>query len=292
MRPRKNELAELGDTALRQLRGPVLTGVRKRIARWRDPRERLLRRRKRAKQGTVAGATATGTFGAGSAVSFSPSLLGIQDPAALGAALDLGGFALGTVAVASGAATIAGAVKYRRLKRTPLPAAAPEPVELPVRGSAAFEPMRRLRDAEQSLHEVLGQLSSTGAGGEAASDARSAADGIASALREVATKVTAVEAVVPHSPVADRGQLEAEVVRLRSELDEGVDGYGGLVAAAGRAVAATSAPEQKHLMQDATDRLAGLAKALHEVSGANAPESLPEAPEESPQERDVGGNRI
>lgn len=271
MQSRKHEFAELGETALRQLRGPVLTRVRKKIAQWRDPRARLLRRRRRSKQTAVAGATATGTLGAGSVVSFSPSLIGFQADPALAAMLDVGGFGLAVTAVASGAGTIAGTVKHRRLMRTPLPAPAPEPVELPARDSSAYEPMRRLRDAERSLHEVLAKLSATGAGTDAASDARTTADGVSLALREVAAKVSAVESAIPHAPEDQQAVLRDDVARLREELDEGVDGYGGLVAAAGRAVAAGSAPEQKHLMQDATDRLMGLSDALQELSRSQSP---------------------
>ncbi|MGP4018137.1 phage shock envelope stress response protein PspM [Saccharopolyspora sp. 5N708] len=277
MKPRKHELAQqLGEAALEQLRGPVLNEVRRKFATWRDPRSRLLRQRKRAKRTATGSAVTAGVFGAGSVVSASTT-------AAWNALGELGWlvqdtttFGLGGLAVISGVGAVGAGLKYRRLKRTPLPEPLPEPVALPPQGSAAREPMQWLRDAEQSLHGSLSQLTSAGAG-SAAADARGTADNAADELRRVAQRLLAVEAATRHAPAAERSELRADVQRLRAELDEGVEGYGGLVAAAGRAVAASGAPEQKHLLQDATDRLAGLAAGLRELSGADGP--TPEPPE-------------
>jgi hypothetical protein len=61
------------------------------------------------------------------------------------------------------------------------------------------------------------------------------------------------------------GCLEG-VRRLRGQLDEGVDGYCVLVAAAGRALAASTAMDHRHALNDATDHLAGLASALRDLS--------------------------
>ena len=55
---------------------------------------------------------------------------------------------------------------------------------------------------------------------------------------------------------------------LREQLDEGLDGYRSLVAAAGRVVAASSAAGPKQELTEATDHLAGLAVALRELSDA------------------------
>ena len=54
--------------------------------------------------------------------------------------------------------------------------------------------------------------------------------------------------------------------RLREQLDEGLNGYRSLVAAAGRVVAASSSAGPKQELTDATDHLAGLAVALRELS--------------------------
>ncbi|RCW43288.1 hypothetical protein DFQ14_107178 [Halopolyspora algeriensis] len=268
MSRRREEFSEWGEFALDQLRGPVLTGFRRKLAAWRDPRARLIRRRRRAKYGTASGATATGALGGGAYLSYAAENFWVTLEPATETMLDVTSFGVGGLALAAGAGTVGAALKYRRLKRTPLPQPPPEPVQLPPRDSQAREPMRRLRDAEQSLHSALTRLTDAGVGvaGEPATEARTTAARAASALRAVADRLVAVEGAVPHAPAQDREALRSDVARLRAELDEGVESYGGLVAAAGRAVAASGASEQKHVMQDATDRLAGLAAALQELS--------------------------
>jgi len=261
--PPRKELAEWGEAALRELRGPVAGEVRRKIARWRDPRARLLRKRRRARQTAVTGAVGTGALGAGSYAAFAPHAIGLFPGPALETLLDVTAFGVGGVAVATAFGSVAAWRQYRRLVRTPLPDAAPEPVELPPSGSQARAPMRLLADAEQSMHRALSQLSS---GGFAeAADARATADSAAAALREVAARLQAVEGAMAHAPESEQEHLRADVRRLRAELDEGVEGYRHLVAAAGRAVAASGSPEQRHAVQDATDRLAGLAAGLHEL---------------------------
>jgi hypothetical protein len=297
VQPRKQELAEWGEAALHQLRGPVLTGVRKKLAAWRDPRARMLRRRRRVKKATAAGAATTGIFGGGSVLSFTLPV----EPGMTETLFDASGAGLAGLALVAGLGTISGVLKYRRLMRTPLPEPAPEPVELPPHGSQAREPMLQLRDAEQSLHGALSQLTTAGAGagGDSVADARATASSAAAALRQVAERLCAVEAAMQHSPEADREALRADVQRLRTELDEGVEGYGRLLAAAGRAVAASGAPEQKDLMQDATDRLAGLAAGMRELSGSGSsglalePESrgIGEAHQSAAEPRDPGAGQ-
>lgn len=269
MNKRWNLLAEWNDLALEQLRGPVLTKVRRKLTAWRDPRARLVRQRRRAKHTTVAGATTTGALGGGAYLSYAADDFWNITESLTETMLDVASFGIGGLAIAVGAGTVGAGLKYRRLKRTPLPDPPPEPVELPSHGSQAREPMQRLRDAERSLHGALTQLDAAGVGvaGDSVVDARGTAARAASALRGVADRLVAVEGAIPHAPESERATLRSDVRRLRSELDEGVESYGGLVAAAGRAVAASGASEQKHLMQDATDRLAGLASALQELSG-------------------------
>lgn len=257
---------------MRQLRGPVFDDLRRRFAGWRDPRTRLLRRRRRSKRVAGAGAAGAGVFGLGSYGSMA------ADPAwdQLGALGELAqmtsAFGLGGLAVASGAGAIGAGLRYRKLKREPLPDPAPVPVALPSRESEAREPMQRLQEAEQTLHNALSQLSGTVAG-SAPVDARGTADATAAELRTGAERLQAVESAIEHSPAEDRAALRADVRRMRSELDDGVDEYGTLVAAAGRAVAASGAPEQGDALRDATDRLAGLASGLREVFGAPDDES-------------------
>lgn len=261
---RKRELAQLGEVALEQLRGPVFSEVKRRLADWRDPRARLVRQRKRAKRTAVGGATSAGVFGAGAVGTGAVGTGSMEAVAGVPEIFwDVSTVGLGGFAALGAAVAVKFGVKYRRLKNTPLPESS-APAALPAPGSAARPSMQRLRDAEQTLQGALAQLSEAGAGA-AAADARATADHTAAELRRGAQRLIAVESALRHAPESQRGALREDVERLRGELDEGVDGYGGLVAAAGQAVAASGSVEQTHLLQDATDRLAGLAEGMRVV---------------------------
>jgi hypothetical protein len=154
-----------------------------------------------------------------------------------------------------------------------MPAGKPAKSALPPKGSAAREPMQRLAEAEQALAQVLGQLSGTAGApaavpAESVDQARTTSTEAATALRAVAGQLVAVELARDHAPPLERGPLVEGVSRLREQLDEGLDGYRSLVAAAGRVVAASSAPGPKRELTEATDHLAGLAVALRELSDA------------------------
>ena len=147
------------------------------------------------------------------------------------------------------------------------------PTALPPKNSAAREPMQRLADAEKALVQVLAQLSGTASMPssvpvESVAQAQATSAEAATALRAVAAQLVAVELARDHAPPLERGPLVEGVSRLREQLDEGLDGYRSLVAAAGRVVAASSAPGPKQELTDATDHLAGLAVALRELSDA------------------------
>lgn len=142
---------------------------------------------------------------------------------------------------------------------------------MPPKGSAAREPMQRLAEAEVALSELMRQLA--GAEGmpasvplESVAQAEQTGVEAANALRAVAAQLVAVELARDHAPSMERGPLVDGVRRLREQLDEGLDGYRSLVAAAGRVVAASSSAGPKQDLADATDHLAGLAVALRELS--------------------------
>ncbi|MFL6124844.1 phage shock envelope stress response protein PspM [Actinophytocola sp.] len=142
---------------------------------------------------------------------------------------------------------------------------------LPPKGSAAYEPMQRLSEAEDALTQLVRQLSGTQGTPasvplESVEEAERAAAEAALALRAVAAQLTAVELARDHAPPMERAPLIDGVRRLREQLDEGLTGYRGLLAAAGRVVAASSSAGPKQELADATDRLAGLAVALRELS--------------------------
>jgi hypothetical protein len=127
--------------------------------------------------------------------------------------------------------------------------------------------MERLAEAEQTLAVLLGQIShGRSVPAESVEHTRRIGSEAAAALRGVAGQLHAVERARDHAPVLERGPLADAVRRLRSQLDEGLDGYGSLVAAAGRVLAASSLAAPTDELTEATEHLAGLAVALRELS--------------------------
>ncbi|CAM3673224.1 hypothetical protein KIPE111705_19900 [Kibdelosporangium persicum] len=248
---------ELRQLVEKQLRGPVADQVRAHLARYTDPAAKHERRKKRAAAamwififlglllGVVGAVIATGTAG------FEALLAGAV----------IGVFALGSLALG-----VRSGGRLRRLNKAPVPTAVP--TALPPARSAAREPMERLADAERVLADLLRQLSSprSTVPADSVEQARATGAEAASALREVAAELQAVERARDMAPAADRAALSDGVVRLRAQLDEGLEGYGALIAAAGRLVAASSSGgPDNYALTDATDRLHGLAVALREI---------------------------
>jgi hypothetical protein len=152
-------------------------------------------------------------------------------------------------------------------EHTPVAAATQRPV-MPPKSSAAHEPMQRLAEAEDALAQLVRQLSATSSSvpPESVADAERTGAEAAQALRAVAAQLAAVELARDHAPPMERGPLVEGVRQLREQLEEGLNGYRSLVAAAGRVVAASSSASPTQELTDATDRLAGLAVALRELS--------------------------
>lgn len=164
-----------------------------------------------------------------------------------------------------------GRLRQLRKEQATLPAALPAPAAMPAKSSRSYEPMRRLAGAEASLAELLGQLEHDSLHGsvpaESVADARATGKEAAAALRAVAARMATLETAVQHTSGANRAELLAGVEELRAQLEAGIDGYGELIAAAGRVVAAgTPAPTHRSVLTEATDHLAGLAAALRELS--------------------------
>lgn len=142
---------------------------------------------------------------------------------------------------------------------------------MPPRESAAYEPMQRLSEAEDALTQLVRQLAGTEGTPasvplESVAHAEQTGAEAAQALRAVAAQLAAVELARDHAPPMERGPLIEGVRRLREQLEEGLNGYRSLVAAAGRVVAASSSAGPKQELAEATDHLAGLAVALRELS--------------------------
>ncbi|GAA2835274.1 phage shock envelope stress response protein PspM [Crossiella cryophila] len=259
--PRDELRRQVGQLVSQQLSGPM-DKVRRKLAAWQDPRAKLLRRRRRATRTLTVSSTAAAITGT---IAF---FIG-SNPAAL--EWTEAGF--GSVAVVSLVGAVSSGLRSIRLYRTPLPApAAPPPPPLPPSSSMAREPLQRLAAAESTLDQLLRQLSAPHNGLaplslETVEYSRATAAEAASAVRAVGQQLRAVELARDTAPALERGHLSDEVRRLRTELDEGVDGYCGLVATAGRAVAASSTAAPRQALEDATDHLAGLAAALRELAG-------------------------
>ena len=244
---------------------PAVAEVRAKWQRWNEPAAKHQRRIRRTSRmltlwvlitilfGVLTVLSATGLIGSGPEI----------------AQTVLGGFAtlvFGTFSVRTG-------LRLRELKKTDLPAAPSGPPPLPPAGSVAREPMERLAESEASLGELLRQLSVPTSLGTTAvpevsvADARATATEAARALRGLADRIQAIERGRNSAPERERAALQAAVTKLREQLDDGIEGYGSLVAAAGRAVAASTdgLGTSREALTDATDRLAGLALALKDL---------------------------
>ncbi|MEX2290378.1 MAG: hypothetical protein WD794_08645 [Mycobacteriales bacterium] len=139
---------------------------------------------------------------------------------------------------------------FRALPAATAPAA---PVPLPPAvGSVAFPFVRRLEVVREELRRLVPLVSP--AGREAAEEAWQAAAEADTALRWQAVRLAAVE---PH-----RG---ADPALLRA-LEEGVGCQERLVTAVADLVAASADPLATSRLQEAADRLHGLAQGLREVS--------------------------
>lgn len=135
--------------------------------------------------------------------------------------------------------------------------------QLPRPGSAARTPMRRLLEAEGALVKLLRQLSDVQR--EPAEHAWHVATNTAASLRAVASRIEAVELAAEQAPPDKRATLEDAAGSLQRKLDQGIDAYRELIAAAGLALAGVPVAAPAELIE-ATESLAGLAEALRELA--------------------------
>jgi HAMP domain-containing protein len=261
MGSRRKPADELVQLVGAQLRGPVVDQVRLKVTAWNDPRARLDRRRRRAGRVmtfwllVLALLSVVGVF----------SLLGVFGTYE-GVASVMGIAVAGVLAVRTGTKIRELNSARQRLELTAPPARPP----LPAKGSAARRPMERLVEAEDTLRELLRQLDSasvTSVPTDSVEQARATSAEAAAALRSVSAQLQAVERARDTAPPLDRAPLVEGVRRLRGQLDDGVEGYCALVAAAGRTLAASTASSNpKQVLNEATDHLAGLASALRDLA--------------------------
>lgn len=258
MEPRRKVAGEIAQVIGSQLQGQIADQVKRRYAAWNDPRAKLDRRYRRSSRVltfwliVLALLAVVGTLTLVGALGTAPGVV---------AALGFAGTSV--LAVRTNLKMRGIDAERRQLEATP----APEP--LPARSSAARQPMERLEDAQDTLRELLRQLDSaalTSIPTDSVEQARATGAEAASAIRAVSRQLQAVERARDTAPPLDRAPLVEGVRRLRTQLDEGVDGYCGLVAAAGRVLAESTASDPRQVLGDATDHLAGLASALRELS--------------------------
>lgn len=229
------------------------------FGRWNDPRQKQIRRIKRARRrgswfGSASGISAAST--AGLAVASAPEWT----------MLATGGGAAVLAVPAAFAFT-----KYRRLRAEPLAAARPTKTALPGRSSAAYEPMSRLVGAQQSLYELSGVLMrSEFVDSAELAETGDVAAAAARALTEMATDIVAMERAADANARAG-AHLAATIASSAAELGTGVDQYEELVAAAARLTTPTGIPSsalegRRAELVSATDRLEGWATALAELA--------------------------
>ncbi|WP_441346811.1 phage shock envelope stress response protein PspM [Rhodococcus sp. W8901] len=242
-------------SVLREVGGTVADTMR----RWSDPRERMLRKRRRARKRATRFGIASGAGVVGSA-----SLAAASAPdwtiVATGGAAAL--FAIPAVVAVS---------TYRHLTSVPLPPATVTRQPLPPVGSAARAPMERLASAESGLHQLLGVLSRSAiVDAEEIDHTGETARSASSALRAVAADVVAMESA-GRGTAAAAAHLQQSVRAAGEQLDIGVAQYEGLVTAAAKMTAPAQSPSytlldrQREELLSASDRLEGWAEALGEV---------------------------
>lgn len=245
------------------------------VRRWADPRERELRKRRRARRrsfqlGTVSGLTTAGTVG----------LAVISAPAWI--VVVIGG---GAVMLVTG--TALSARRYLRLRRNPLPRATFVPKKLPPLWSATRAPIAQLIQAERALYDLGAQLEHTRRlPDDELTDMLETAESGAAALHALASDVMAMERAAgtvgrANSSAADalRGNIDFVLARL----EPGVVEYEDVVAAAARILAVPETAVVRHEfdvivadLRHAADRLDGWAQALTEIADRSVAAPLPE----------------
>ncbi|WP_408586789.1 phage shock envelope stress response protein PspM [Prescottella soli] len=242
-------------SVLREVGGSVADTMR----RWSDPRERMLRKRRRARKratrfGIASGASVVGAASLAAASAPDWTMVATGGAAAL--------FAIPAVVAVS---------TYRQLTATPLPPAAASRRPLPPIGSAARAPMERLASAENSLQQLIGVLTrSAVVDVEELDRTGETAQAASAALRTVAGDVVAMKSA-GRGTAAAATHLEQSIRAAVQQIDVGVAQYEGLVTAAAKMTAPAQSSsytllgQQRQDLLSASDRLEGWAEALGEV---------------------------
>jgi hypothetical protein len=181
-------------------------------------------------------------------------------------------------AIAAGAAWLATlvALRYRWLRKEPLPAPRPGVVRrLPPLGSAARGPMVALAAAERGMFSLLGVIERAEL--LPASEIREttrAANEVAVTMSATAVDIVSMEKATRTTP-SSRGSLTPTINAFGAQLEHGVQQYNEMVNAAAQLVSTSSSSMSRQRHRDelvgATDRLLGWAQAFDEL---NRPQRL------------------
>ncbi|HYO01983.1 MAG TPA: hypothetical protein VET27_08865 [Mycobacterium sp.] len=179
-------------------------------------------------------------------------------------------------AIAVGAAFLAtlSFVRYRWLKRSPLP---PERRvrRLPPWGSAARQPIAALTSSERALFSLLGVMErGRMLPADELRDVVAAANQTAATMMATANEMVSMEKAATAAPQS-RTHLTPTIRAFTAQLGSGVRQYDEMVEAAAQLVSAAnsgsmssspmSAQRYRHELGNATDRLAGWAQAFDEL---------------------------
>lgn len=179
-------------------------------------------------------------------------------------------------AIAVGAAFLAtlSFLRYRWLRRSPLP---PERRvrRLPPWGSAARQPIASLTSAERGLFALIGVMErGRMLPPDELRDVIAAANQTAATMAATANEVVSMERASNAAP-RSRAHLAPTIRAFRAQLDNGVRQYDEMVEAAAQLVSAAnsgsmssspmSAQRYRHELGSATDRLVGWAQAFDEL---------------------------
>lgn len=177
-------------------------------------------------------------------------------------------------AVAAGAAAPATLwlLRYRWLRKQPLPASRPGVVRrLPPLGSAARGPMTTLAAAERGMFSLLGVIERAELlPADEIREVTRAANEVAATMTATAADIVSMEKAVRATP-SSRSSLTPTINAFAAQLDHGVRQYNEMVNAAAQLVSTSSTPmssqQYRNELVDATDRLLGWAQAFDELSG-------------------------
>ncbi|MEE2031065.1 hypothetical protein Q8814_02860 [Rhodococcus sp. CC-R104] len=243
--------------AFRDATGAAVEAAR----RWREPANKLRRKKRRAQRRTRIFGAATGTWGVGTA-----TLLAASAP-------DWTVVASGGAAAVCAVPAVMAFRTFRRLDAVPLPPPTPGRRALPPVASVARPPMERLARNEQSLARLLTVIARSGTvAPDDLDEIGEAARAACTALEGVVQDVVALESAA-YGSVAAGAQLGPAIAAAGERLESGVDQFEELVAAAAKLAAAPEGNRSLALLEQhraelitTSDRLESWAQSWREVA--------------------------